>query len=333
MVLVVAGPSPDADALRAVLDGGVDRQPLRRRVLARDHDVDVMSAAQAVVHHRQQAVCIRRKVDPHDLGLLVHDVVDETGILVSEAVVILTPDMRGQQVVQRGDLPPPRQVRRDLQPLGMLVEHRIDDVDERLVAVEESVPPGEQVALEPTFALVFAQHFHDAPAAREMLVVRQGRGVPLAVGHFEQALQAVGDRLVGTKNAKMPLLVVELHHVAQESPEHMRVPDATGARGRHLDRVVAEIGNSQVAEQHASVGVRIRAHASHARGGKCRPVRVSGAPARRRAPRADSFAAILPRASGARDGQPGGAALGASETYLPPAGHRPSSARSSPWAN
>jgi hypothetical protein len=62
-------------------------------VFARDHDVDIMTAAQAVVHHRQQAVCVRRKVNTHDLGLLVHDVVDETGILVREAVVILAPDM------------------------------------------------------------------------------------------------------------------------------------------------------------------------------------------------------------------------------------------------
>ena len=167
--LVVAGPLPDADALGAVLDGGVHRQPLRRRVFARDHDVDVMPAAQAVVHHRQQAVGIRRQVDAHDLGLLVHDVVDEAGILVREAVVILPPDMRGQQVVQRRDLPPPGQVRRDLQPLGVLVEHRIDDVDERLVAVEEPVPPGEQIALEPALALVLAEH---RPAR-----VRRARGI------------------------------------------------------------------------------------------------------------------------------------------------------------
>jgi hypothetical protein len=34
--------------------------------------------------------CIGRKVNTHDLGLLVHHKVDETGILVGEAVVILT---------------------------------------------------------------------------------------------------------------------------------------------------------------------------------------------------------------------------------------------------
>ena len=71
-------------------------------VFAGDHDVDVMPAAQAVVHDRQQAVGIRRQVNAHDLGLLVHDVVEEAGILVREAVVILLPDMGGQQIVQRG---------------------------------------------------------------------------------------------------------------------------------------------------------------------------------------------------------------------------------------
>ncbi len=75
--LVVAGPLPDADALGAMLDRGVHREPLRRRVLARDHDVDVVAAAQAVVHDRQQAVGVRRQVDPDDLGLLVDHVVDE----------------------------------------------------------------------------------------------------------------------------------------------------------------------------------------------------------------------------------------------------------------
>ena len=107
---VVAGPLPDADPRGAVLDGLVHRQPLRRWVLARDHDVDVVAAAQAVVHHREQAVGVRRKVDPDHLGLLVDHVVDEPGVLVGEAVVVLPPDVRGQQDVQRGDRPTPGQV-------------------------------------------------------------------------------------------------------------------------------------------------------------------------------------------------------------------------------
>jgi len=68
-------------------------------MFARDHHVDVMRAAQAVVYHRRQTVCIRRKVSTRDLGLLDRYVVDETGILIGETVVILAPDMRSQQVI------------------------------------------------------------------------------------------------------------------------------------------------------------------------------------------------------------------------------------------
>jgi hypothetical protein len=210
-----------------MFDGGVHRQPLRRRMFARDHDVDVMAAAQAVIHHRQQAVGIRRQINAHDLGLLVHDVIDETGILMREAVVILPPDMRGQQVVQRGDLAPPRQVRGDLQPLGVLVEHRIDDVNERLVAIEQSVPPGEQIALEPALALMLAQHFHHAPVRREKFVVRHGRGVPLAVGRLRRPLPGRWRASRRAEDAEISLLAFSFATSRRRAQQHMRVADAT----------------------------------------------------------------------------------------------------------
>ena len=47
--LVVAGPLPDADAFRAMHDRRVHGQPLRQRVLAGHHHVDVVPAAQAVI--------------------------------------------------------------------------------------------------------------------------------------------------------------------------------------------------------------------------------------------------------------------------------------------
>ena len=63
------------------------------------------------------------------------------GILVGEAVVVLLPHVRGQEVVEGRDLSPPGESERDLEPLGVLVEHGIDDVDEGLVAVEHAVRP------------------------------------------------------------------------------------------------------------------------------------------------------------------------------------------------
>ena len=35
----------------------------------------------------------------------------------------------------------------------MLVEHGIDDVDERLVAIEQSVSAGEKIAFQPAFSI------------------------------------------------------------------------------------------------------------------------------------------------------------------------------------
>ncbi len=60
---------------------------------------------------------------------------------------------------------------RDLQPLGVLIEHRIDDVYEGFVAGEEAVAAGQQIAFEPAFAHVFAEHFHDPAVRRDVIVV------------------------------------------------------------------------------------------------------------------------------------------------------------------
>ncbi len=73
----------------------------------------------------------------------------------------------------------------------MLVEHRIDDMNESLVAVEQPMPAGQQVALQPTLTLVLAQHLHHTSAAGKELVTRHGRGVPLPLGHLEYRLQAI----------------------------------------------------------------------------------------------------------------------------------------------
>ena len=68
---IVARPFPDADARGAVLDRRVHVEPLRRRLLARDDDVDVVPAAQAVIGDREQRVGVRRQIDADDLRLLV----------------------------------------------------------------------------------------------------------------------------------------------------------------------------------------------------------------------------------------------------------------------
>src|SRR5204862_3710831 len=98
----------------AMFDCRIHIQPLRGGLLANHDYVDVIAAAQAMVSDGEERVRIRRQVDSDDLGLLVHDMIDEAGILMTEPVVVLPPDMGGEQVIQRSDWPAPRDVPRHL---------------------------------------------------------------------------------------------------------------------------------------------------------------------------------------------------------------------------
>ena len=289
-VLVVAGPLPDADAFRAMHDRRVHRQPLRQRVLAGDHHVDVVPAAQAVIEDRQQAVGIGRQVDAHDVGLLVDDVVEEAGILVREAVVILLPDMGGEQIVQRRDLPAPGQLRRHLQPLGVLAEHRVDDADEGLVAVEQPVPAGQQVAFQPALALVLAEHrVQHAAGGREELVILDFARVPLTVGDLKDRAQQIRERLIRAEDAEIALILVQLDHIAQELAQHERILAVDGTGRRHAHRVGVEVGHAagRAAEcRHWRADWRPSADRPSA---PARPIPASAGRFRRTAPRPCSF--------------------------------------------
>ena len=173
------------------LDRLIHRQPLRSRLLARDDDVHIITAAQTVIGDRQQRVGIRRQIDAHDIRFLVHHVIDEAGVLVTEPVVILPPDVGGQQIIERGDRPPPRNIVADLQPLGMLIEHRVDDVNERLVAGKKPVPAAQEIPFQPPLALVLTEHFHHAAVRSQMIVVWIAIRHPGAIGDLHRILPAV----------------------------------------------------------------------------------------------------------------------------------------------
>src|SRR5208337_2157113 len=98
--LVVAGPVPDAGALRAVRDGRLHVQVLQVYLFIRHDDVDIVHASQAVVGYGKQAIGVGRQVDAHHAGALVGDHVKKTGILMGETVVVLPPDQSGDQQVE-----------------------------------------------------------------------------------------------------------------------------------------------------------------------------------------------------------------------------------------
>src|SRR5215470_13739961 len=89
-----------------------------------------------------------------------------------KTVVVLSPDRGRQQDDLGSDRRAPRyMVLTDIQPLGVLVEHGIDNVGERLVRMKKPMPPCEQISFEPTDESVLGKHLHDAPVARKFAAV------------------------------------------------------------------------------------------------------------------------------------------------------------------
>src|SRR6516162_7276103 len=164
--------------------------------------------------------------------------VDETGILVTEPVVILPPNVARQQIIQRGDWPSPRNVTGDLQPFGVLVEHRVNDMNERLITRKEPVAAGQKIALKPALALVLAKHLHDPTIRREMVIPRKGFRDPGAIGYLEDILPAVRVVLVWTEKPEVPRVHIHLHDVPQELAHHSSGFGEHSAGRGNLDRVI-----------------------------------------------------------------------------------------------
>ncbi len=208
--------------------------------------------------------------EPHHVGLLVGHMVEEAGVLVREAVVVLLPDVRREKVVETGDLRPPGQLFRHLEPFRVLGEHGVHDADEGLVAVENAVAAGEQVALQRALAHVLGEHgVHDAPVRRQELVFLPVLRVPVPVLHREHGPEPVGDGLVRAEHAEVLFLRVQAVHVADIGAERGHVGALHCAGRGDVHRIAAEIRQAQIVQQDAAVGMRVRAHAPLAPGRQC----------------------------------------------------------------
>ena len=333
VAIVVGCPFPGAETGGAMRDGFVDGEPLRRRLLAGHDQIDVVTAAQAVIGNREQRVGVGRQIDADHVGLLVQQVIDEAGVLVRKAVVILAPDQRTEQIVERRDRLAPGNLARDLEPLGVLVDHGVDDVDEGLVAGEEAMTAGEQIAFEPALAHVFAQHFHHAAGLRKVFIDGQRLGhpgsLPVPVITSCRRLEAVSS---GPKTRKFFVSMLASITACSMWPR-MRV-DSTSSlpAALDLDGEIAEVGHLQRLQEQAAVGVGVHAHAQPALGRDVGETPRGMHPSRRRVLRVCSCASTLRAGAGDRVSRATPRTEpGARARCFQPACRRQTLGRSSPW--
>src|SRR5215475_3615463 len=85
VTFIIAGPIPDANALCAVGNRGINVEVLQMLLFVRDNDVDVVFGSQAMIGYGQQTVGIRWEIDACDCGAFVEYYIEKTRILVCEA--------------------------------------------------------------------------------------------------------------------------------------------------------------------------------------------------------------------------------------------------------
>ena len=129
-----------------------------------------------------------------------------------------------------------------LQPFGVLVEHRVDDVHKRFIRREKAVPSGQQIAFEPALERVLAEHLHDPAVGCQfaaILVFGKILGKPGLLGHLIQRGQPVGGVLVRAEDAEIVRVVAG--DVAQELAQQLGRPDLDRAWLLRRDGIVAEV--------------------------------------------------------------------------------------------
>ena len=297
MPLVARRPAPDRRARVGMGLGLVHRQPLRQGLLRGDDQVDVAGGAQAARDGLAERVRVGRQRDPQDRALLGEQAVDEARVLVRIAVVVLAPRVRREQDVERPERQPPRDLVRHLEPLGVLRDLRVDDLDERLVAREQGVPAGLEVALEEALAEVLGEDLDDAPVRREAAVGLVGPCVR-PPRHLEHGPELVRFELVRAEDPEVAVVLGAHHHLAQVRPD---LVERAGVRRAGLadrdghDRRVGQLHRpphppADRVVDHAESQVALRERTPGCPGPGCRPART--------APRACTSAATPRRSRG-----------------------------------
>lgn len=151
--------------------------------------------------------------------------------------------------------------------LAYLTNHRVNDVDKGLVAVEQAVATAEDVALEPALNRVLRQHLHDAAGRGQVaavLVLVKVLAHPYLLGDLVDGAELVGLGLVGAEEAEV--LGVLGHDVAQEERHVLHAAALVGGRAVKGDGVLAEVGHLEGLLDDAAVGDGVGAHAADALG-------------------------------------------------------------------
>src|SRR5208283_3717205 len=136
-------------------------------------------------------------------------------------------------------------------------------MDERLVAIEQTVPATQDITLQPSFDGMLAQHLHHASIRSELAAISVLGKVfsePDFFGHLVDRFETVRLRFVRTKDTEA--VRIQSHHFAKEVTQGRNVPRQSGSRLLDIDLRTPEVGHVERLPQQTAVSDGIGAHAS-----------------------------------------------------------------------
>ena len=195
---------------------------------------------------------------------LVEQDIHKAWVLMREAIVVLAPNMARKEHVEAGDRLSPGDVAHGcLEPLGMLVHHRVDDVDKGLVGRPQAMASRQEIALEQAFALVLGKLLDNIADRSHVLivcrVVVEVAVEPLLIGHLVARLQAVRCRLVGAEDAEAVTVIVdELGRVLAEDARRLGRA-GTMSQPVHVEGIILRLRQLERLPDAAAIGIGVRA--------------------------------------------------------------------------
>lgn len=107
---IVTGPFPDAQTDHAMFDRRIHIEPLHFGLFSGHNYIDIISASQAMVSYRKQCIGIWLQINADNFCCFIGHNIQEPRILMAISVMILSPYMGCQQIIQRRNWVSPGQV-------------------------------------------------------------------------------------------------------------------------------------------------------------------------------------------------------------------------------
>src|SRR5207248_5672385 len=156
------------------------------------------------------------------------------------AIMVLTPDVGREKIVEGCNGGTPWNVSTRLQPLGVLIKHRVHDMDERLVRGEQPMAAGEEIAFQPSLTGVLAQHLHNPSIGSQVIILGTGLSHPGPVGDLKESAEPVRCQFVWCHHSKIPVLKIACHHVPKKVSQNSSRFHCHDSWFQDLDGIVSE---------------------------------------------------------------------------------------------